>query len=77
MKYARDHKNCNTLAIKAFYKTIDRAIMPELNPKDKTKSRLNTVQVTPLFDTDPPFNDPFNDFVLDITRSSIFNTVIL
>jgi hypothetical protein len=77
MKHAGDYKNCNTLAVKAFYKTVDRAVTLKPNLKDKTKSRLDTVRVTPLFDTDLPFNDPFNDFVPDTARSTISNTVIL
>jgi hypothetical protein len=76
MKHAGDHKNYNTLVIKAFYKTVDRVVTLEPNHKDNNKSRLNIVQVTPLFDIDPPSDNPFNDFVLNITKSSISNTVI-
>ena len=77
MKHIRDYKNYNTLIIKAFFKTIDRAITLELDLKDKTnKSRSDIIRVIPLFDIDPPFNDPFNDFVLDTIELLISKIII-
>jgi hypothetical protein len=76
MKHVRDHKNYNTLIIEAFFKTIDRDITLNLDLKGKNKSRPDTVQMTPLFDLNPPFNDVFNEFVLNITRLLASNTVI-
>jgi hypothetical protein len=77
MKHARDYKNCNTLAVKAFFKTIDQVITLEPKPKAKNKSRLDIVQATPLIDLNPPSNDVFNDFVLDTTRVLISYIVIV
>ena len=77
MKYVRDYKNCNTLVVKAFFKIVNRAIMLELDLKDKTnKSRPDIIRVIPLFDIDPPSDNPFNDFVPDIARLLTSKTVI-
>jgi hypothetical protein len=76
MKHVRDYKNCNTLAVEAFFKTVDRDVTPDLDLKGKNKSRPDIVRTTPLFDLDPPFDDVFNEFVPDIARLLASNTVI-
>jgi hypothetical protein len=76
MKHVGDHKNYNTLAIKAFFKTVDRDVTPDPDLKGRNKSRPDTVQTTPLFDLNPPSNDIFNEFVPDTTRLPTSNTVI-
>jgi hypothetical protein len=76
MKHVRDHKNYNTLIIKAFFKIINRDITLDLNLKDKNKSRLDIVQMTPLFHLNPPFNNVFNEFILDIVKLLISNIII-
>ena len=76
MKYIGDYKNCNTLTVKAFFKTIDRDIIPDPNPKDRNKSQPDTIQTTSLFNLDSPSNNIFNEFVPDITGLPTSNTVI-
>jgi hypothetical protein len=55
MKYSGDLKNCNTLLVKAFYKSINRATTPE-DPKSKTKARPNTIREIPLILPTAPIN---------------------
>ena len=76
MKYIGDYKNCNIFTIKAFFKTINRDIIPDPDPKSRNKSRPDTIRTIPLFDLDPPSDNVFNEFVPDTTGLPASNTVI-
>jgi hypothetical protein len=38
MKHVGDYKNCNMLAVEAFFKTVDRDVTPDLDLKGRNKS---------------------------------------
>jgi hypothetical protein len=76
MKQYGDQKNCNTLAIEAFYKTIDRAHTPEV-PKATTKARPTSIRETPLdFEPTSPEDDVFSGYVPDTTSLPIYKSSV-
>jgi hypothetical protein len=74
IKQYGDQKVCNTLAIKAFYKTIDRAYTPKV-PKITTKARLTSIREIPLdFEPTSPEDDVFSGYVPDTTSLPIYKS---
>lgn len=64
MRYFGDVKNCNTLLIEAFFRTVERAYTPE-DLASQNKARPSSVRATPLFDSgDAPTTDEHTDLFI-------------
>ena len=66
MKQSSEHKICNTLVIKAFYKTVNQEPMPE-DPAEKTKACPNTIRETLLLITNLLLDNISEEYVPDST----------